>query len=274
MSRHSGQSHPHTVEGVDPHLNVQVFRPEHDAGLPPVLLIHGFSSSIELNWVNTGWVRELQRAGRWAIAMDLPGHGSSEAPADMDSYSPGKIRADLLQAVTDAGARPIQDGDRSSGLDVVGYSLGGRIGWEIAGTQRGLVRRVVLGGPSHNDPLAEFDVVAAQQYLADGTPIADASTAALLKMAQLVPSNNIFAFLTLIEAAKVEPFDPTDAVPHQDILLVAGAEDPRSASLDMLASLVNGAGGHAETVLVPGRNHTNTTTSRAFKDAALEFLAR
>ncbi|MFJ3956991.1 alpha/beta fold hydrolase [Arthrobacter sp. NPDC090010] len=274
MPRHSGQSPTHTVEGSDPQLNVEVFRGEYDAGLPPVLLIHGFSSSIDLNWVQSGWTRDLLKAGRWAIAVDLPGHGRSDAPADMDSYSPGKIRADLLQAVTDAGARPLQEGDTASGLDVVGYSLGGRIGWEIAGTQRGLVRRAVLGGPSHNDPLAEFDVVAAQQHLADGTPIADQSTAALLKMAQLVPSNNIFAFLTLIEAAKVEPFDPTDAVPHQDILLVAGADDPRAASLPTLAGLVKQAGGRSETLLIPGRNHTNTVTSRAFKEAALEFLAR
>ncbi|QTF71939.1 MULTISPECIES: alpha/beta fold hydrolase [Arthrobacter] len=274
MTRHAGQNQPHTVEGRDPGLNVEVFRGDTDAGLPPILLVHGFSSSIDLNWVQSGWIRDLLKAGRWAIAVDLPGHGRSEAPADMDSYSPGKIRADLLQAVTDVGARPLRDGDPGSGLDVIGYSLGGRIGWEIAGTQRGLVRRAVLGGPSHNDPLAEFDVVAAQRHLADGTPIADASTAALLTMAQLVPSNNIFAFLQLIEAAKVEPFDPEDAVPHQDVLLAAGSEDPRAASLPTLAALVEEAGGHAETLLIPGRNHTNTVTSRVFKEAALEFLAR
>ena len=35
-----------------------------------------------------------------------------------------------------------------------------------------------------------------------------------LNMAQLVPSNDIFALLALIQAIKMEPFDPTDAVPQ------------------------------------------------------------
>ena len=33
-------------------------------------------------------------------------------------------------------------------------------------------------------------------------------------MAQLLPSNNIFALLSLVEAIKDEPFDPAEAVPQ------------------------------------------------------------
>jgi pimeloyl-ACP methyl ester carboxylesterase len=271
--RHTGEQHSHTVEGTDPQLYVGVHDPAVDAGLRPVLLLHGFSSSSKLNWEDTGWVAALLDAGRRVITVDLPGHGRSGAPEDMDSYSPSRIRADLLQVAFDAGVRPLQDGDPSSGLDIVGYSLGSRLAWEFGATQPEIVHRLVLGGPNVADPLAAFDLVAAQDYLADGTPIADESTARLLKMALLLPSNNIFALLSLVEAIKAEPYDPAEAVPHVPMLLVAGDKDERAASLPQLAGLARNAGAMVEEVMLPGRNHTNAVTSRAFKQAAITFLA-
>lgn len=270
--RHTGEQHSHTVEGTDPQLYVAVHEPKTDAGLRPILLIHGFSSSSKLNWEDTGWLAALLEAGRRVITVDLPGHGRSGAPEDMDSYSPSRMRADLLQIAFDAGVRPVQAGDPSSGLDVIGYSLGSRLAWEFGATQPEIVHRLVLGGPNMADPLADFDLVAAQHYLADGTPIADESTAGLLKMAQALPSNNIFALLSLVEAIKTEPYDPAEAVPHMPMLLVAGENDERAASLPQLAELAAKAGSLAEQLILPGRNHTNAVTSRAFKQAAIGFL--
>ncbi|MGG5171615.1 alpha/beta fold hydrolase [Pseudarthrobacter sp. J1738] len=270
--RHSGAEMRHTVEGTDPGLFVEVHRPEQVSALPPVLLIHGFASSARLNWQDTGWLNALLKAGRTVITVDLPGHGQSTAPEDMDSYAPSRIRADLLQIAYDAGARPVREGDASSGLDIIGYSFGARLAWELGATQRGLVRRMVLGGPARHDPLAAFDLRAAQQYLADGTPITDASTASLLKMAQLLPSNNIFALLTLVEAVKVEPFDPAEAAPSMPVLLIAGDQDERADTIPELISLL--PGGTAQQVIIPGRTHFNAITSRMFKDAAIEFLAK
>jgi pimeloyl-ACP methyl ester carboxylesterase len=271
--RHTGELHSHTVEGTDPQLYVEVHEPQNDAGLRPVLLLHGFSSSSKLNWEDTGWLAVLLEAGRRVITVDLPGHGRSGAPEDMDSYAPSRIRADLLQIAFDAGARPLRDGDPTSGLDVIGYSLGSRLAWEFGATQHELVHRMVLGGPNTADPLAEFDLVAAQRYLADGTPIADESTAGLLKMAQLLPSNNIFSLLSLVEAIKGEPFDPAEAVPRLPMLLVAGDQDERAASLPELAALGTKAGAMVEQLVLPGRTHTNAVTSRAFKQGAISFLA-
>jgi pimeloyl-ACP methyl ester carboxylesterase len=271
--RHTGEQHSHTVEGTDPQLYVAVHEPKNDAGLRPVLLIHGFSSSSKLNWEDTGWLSALLAAGRRVITVDLPGHGRSGAPEDMDSYSPSRIRADLLQVAFDAGARPLEPGNPTSGLDVIGYSLGSRLAWEFGATQPELVHKLVLGGPNMADPLADFDLIAAQHYLADGTPIADESTAGLLRMAQALPSNNIFALLSLIEAIKTEPYDPSEAVPHMPMLLIAGEIDERAASMPQLAELAAKAGSTAEQLILPGRNHTNAVTSRAFKQAAIQFLA-
>ena len=271
--RHTLEQHSHTVEGTDPQLHVGVHEPAADAGLRPVLLLHGFSSSAKLNWEDTGWLGALLEAGRRVITVDLPGHGRSGAPEDLDSYSPSRIRADLLQVAFDSGVRPLHEGDPASGLDLVGYSLGSRLAWEFGATQPELVHRLVLGGLNMADPLADFDLVAAQRFLADGTPIADGSTARLLKMAQLLPSNNIFSLLSLVEAIKAEPFDPAEAVPRMPMLLVAGDKDERAGSLPQLAALGAKAGAPVEQLLLPGRNHTNAITSRAFKQAAISFLA-
>ena len=270
--RHTGEQHSHTVEGTDPQLYVEVHEPQNDAGLRPVLLLHGFSSSSKLNWEDSGWLTALLDAGRRVITVDLPGHGRSGAPEDMDSYSPSRIRADLLQIAFDAGVRPLRDGDPSSGLDLIGYSLGSRLAWEFGATQHELVHRLVLGGPNTADPLADFDLMAAQDYLADGTPIADESTAGLLKMAMLLPSNNIFALLSLIEAIKTEPYDPAEAVPPMPMLLVAGEKDERAATMPDLAALGAKAGSMVEQLVLPGRNHTNAITSRVFKQGAISFL--
>lgn len=265
MGRHSD----HLVEGTNPGLNVAVHEPVTASALRPVLLLHGFASSARLNWQDSGWVRALTDAGRKVITMDLPGHGASAAPEEMDAYSPSRIRADLLQVLLDAHVRPLTEDRQDSGVDIIGYSLGSRLAWEFGATQPELVHRMVLGGPGSGDPLAAFDLAAAQRFLADGTPIADESTNNLLRMARLVPTNDVFALLTMVEAIKREPFVPADAVPHMPLLLVAGEEDERAQTLPELAEL----SGNAEIVWLPGRTHTNAVTSRTFKSAAIDFLA-
>ncbi|MCC3277587.1 alpha/beta hydrolase [Arthrobacter sp. zg-Y40] len=238
------------------------------AGLRPVLLLHGFASSSQLNWHDAGWVSALVAAGRRVITVDLPGHGASAAPADLDSYRPSRIRADLLQVAQDAGVRPLAGGDPASGLDVVGYSLGSRLAWEFGATQPELVHRMVLGGPGSADPLAEFDLDAAREAAAGGAPVADPRTAELLRMAQLVPGNNLAALFRMVEAIKEEPFTPEAAVPGMPLLLVAGDRDDLAATAPELAAL----SGRAELLALPARTHANAVTSRAFKSAALDFL--
>ena len=43
----------------------------------PIVLVHGFASTKEVNWVQPGWVATLTRAGRRVIALDNRGHGAS-----------------------------------------------------------------------------------------------------------------------------------------------------------------------------------------------------
>lgn len=263
-----GRHRDHLVEGIDPHLFVEEHGPTQESASRPVLLLHGFASSTKLNWQDTGWIRALTEAGRRVITVDLPGHGNSASPEERDAYAPSRIRADLLQLLQDSHVIPLDDAAPGSGVDIIGYSLGSRLAWEFGATQPELVHRMVLGGPGSADPLADFDLSAAQRHLTDGTPVDDASTADLLRMARLVPSHDVFALLTMVEAINGEPFTAAEAVPQMPLLLVAGENDDRALTLPDLAAL----SGRAETLWLPGRTHTNAITSRAFKKAAIDFL--
>ncbi|MGP5227580.1 alpha/beta fold hydrolase [Arthrobacter rhombi] len=265
----------HRVEGTENSLTVRIFSAGDDSGARPVLLIHGFASSTELNWVATGWITALNDAGRKVIAVDLPGHGLSPAPDDLDAYTPSRIRAEILQILQDQHVRPLAEEDPASGVDVLGYSLGSRLGWEFAGTQPQLVHRLVLGGPARNDPLSDFDLDAAREHLSGGPEIEDPTTAELVRMAQLVPTNNMFSMLSLIEAIKSEPFDPSEAVPSMPVLLVAGERDELAATLPQLVELARkhqGAEADVRELLLPVRTHANAVTSRAYKQGAVEFI--
>jgi hypothetical protein len=57
------------------------------------------------------------------------------------------------------------------------------------------------------------------------------------------------------------------------MLLVAGEKDDRAASIPDLAALGAKSGAMVEQLTLPGRNHTNAVTSRAFKQGAISFLA-
>ncbi|OMH37150.1 hypothetical protein BGP79_12900 [Tersicoccus sp. Bi-70] len=259
------------VEGVDAGLHVERFAPEEGEALdaPPVLLIHGFASSAEMNWVRPGWVRELTRGGRTVLTVDLPGHGRSAA-STVEACLPSRIRADLLQILAQEGVTPI--GPDGGGADLVGYSFGARLAWELAAAQPELVRRVVLGGAAADDRFVELDLADARANLESGADITHDETRMFVSMAQAA-GNPMDPILAFISAAQQEPYHPESMVPRQPVLLAAGENDELAAGMDRLLSLLEDAGGTPESLRIPGRDHLSTVTSRAFKDAALAFLA-
>ncbi|WP_434993893.1 alpha/beta fold hydrolase [Arthrobacter sp. Ld5] len=259
----------HAVEGVDPRLSITRSNAADPLDLPPVLLLHGFGSSSRQNWVDTGWVRHLNDAGRNVVMVDLPAHGDSGAPADAGAYAPSRMRADILQALFDERVLPLRSDLPGSGVDVIAYSLGSRLAWEFGATQPELVRRMVLGGPGTADPLASFDLAGAELYLAGGPASEDPVTADLLRMAQAGPHNDLPSLLAMVSAIKTEPFDPQQAVPKMPLLLVAGDRDEYAEGISDLQAWAP----DARVTTLPGRDHANAITSRLFKEAAVAFLA-
>lgn len=227
---------------------------------PVVLAVHGFASSAYANWIATGWVRELDRAGYRVLALDQRGHGSSGKPHDPAAYSMELLVEDV---------RTVLDTYLIDEAVYVGYSLGARVGWHAAVGGTSAITRAVLGGIPDGDPLTRFRVDEAKAFLAGGEPVADRLTQAYLAMADGIPGNDLAALVALVEGMRGgEQPDPADP-PQQPVLFAAGGEDPILAASERLAA----AAPRGEFFLIPGRNHFNAPTAGSFRTRALAFLA-
>src|SRR3569623_1827388 len=80
----------------------------------PILLIHGFASSGNINWENTGWVDALQKAGWAPISIDNRGHGASRKLYDPKLYFAPDMADDAARLLDLLGHRS---------LPVMGYSM-------------------------------------------------------------------------------------------------------------------------------------------------------
>ncbi|MCS5736344.1 alpha/beta fold hydrolase [Herbiconiux daphne] len=232
-----------------------------DASAVPVLLVHGFASNRDGNWLRAGWARPLTDAGYHGVAVDLRGHGESDRPRSIAAYGPGRLQADLL-AVLDALAVP--------SAHVLGYSLGARLAWELAVAHPARVRSLVVGGLPVAGSFAGYDVAQARAAVERAIETEDAATARYLAMMTAMPGNDPRALLRLAEAARRRAFRPLAPMPGQPTLIVAGTDDDLAADSEALAAAVP----HAEFVPLPGRNHLDAITSRVFKTAVVEFLDR
>src|ERR1700728_5402653 len=83
----------------------------------PIVLVHGFASNKEVNWVLPSWMTTLTGAGRRAIALDNRGHGASTKLYDPAAYR-SAIMADDIRALLDHLGLPR--------ADVMGYWMGAR----------------------------------------------------------------------------------------------------------------------------------------------------
>lgn len=228
-------------------------------GDPVVLAVHGFASSALGNWHAAGWTRDLTRSGFQVIALDQRGHGASDKPEDPAAYSVAALVADAL-AVLDA-----YNVDEAAYL---GYSLGSRVGWHAANELPHRISRAVLGGLPHGNPLNNFRVDEARQYIADGIRTGDQLTDSYLQMAEGVAGNNLNALVSLVEGTRSGPHPDPANPPGQPILFATGADDPIVAESQGLAA----ATPNGRFLTIAGRHHLNAPTARQFRDAAVAFL--
>lgn len=228
---------------------------------PAVLAVHGFASSTKDNWVNTGWVRELLRAGFRVVGVDQRGHGASDKPHDPDQYSMAGLTADLVSVL---------DTYLLDAVGYLGYSLGGRVGWQLMATSPEHVEFGVLGGIPDGLPLRRLDLTQAHAYLADGTPIVDDTTRKYITLAERLPSNDIRALLALAEGMRRhDEISPRGAMPQQPTLVATGTLDAiLQDSRELAGHLPSGS-----FIEIPGRNHVNAPGSRDFRFAGTSFLA-
>jgi pimeloyl-ACP methyl ester carboxylesterase len=233
-----------------------------DEDAPTVLCVHGFASSCRDNWVNTGWVRDLTRAGYRVLGVDQRGHGASDKPHEPEAYGMGALTADLVAVL---------DTYLVDSVRYAGYSLGARVGWQFAVTAPEHVERAVLGGIPDGRPLARLQIDQARAYAEHGTPVEDQVTRNYVTLAERVHGNDLRALVALAEGMRYGDADPDPAhAPQQEVLFATGSED---AILERSRALAD-ATPRGEFVELPGRHHFNAPGSRVFRQAAVEFFAR
>ena len=233
-----------------------------DDALPTVVVVHGFASNTKDNWVSTGWVRDLLRAGFRVLGLDQRGHGASDKPHRGRDYDLSQLAGDV-EVVLDTY---LVDTAR-----YVGYSLGARVGWEVLQDFSDRITRGVLGGVPDGIPLARLDIEQVRALVTDGTPVTDPVTQNYIALTERVPGNDVRALLAIAEglrgSGRVDP-DPAHA-PSQPVLFATGSLDAIIEGSRALAA----ASPHGRFVEIPDRHHFNAPGSRVFRQAAIEFLA-
>src|SRR5882757_3536788 len=103
----------------------------------PILLVHGFASTKNVNWVYPAWVSELKKNGRRVIALDNRGHGDSAKLYDPALYEIETMAGDVTA---------LMDHLEIERADIMGYSLGSRMTAMLALSHPQRLRLAILGG--------------------------------------------------------------------------------------------------------------------------------
>lgn len=196
-----------------------------------LLLLHGFISDAQQNWVDTGIARALVDAGFRVIAPDLRGHGASAAPDGAASYPPDALAMDQLALIRHLGL-----GD----FDLVGYSLGARTSMRML-VRGAKPRRVVLGGMGDSGITAvaarrEFFRNAIEKGEASSNPLAGKFIRARMNALGLKPGP-----LLHVLDQQVDTLPAILATIKVPMLVVSGRDDSDNGSAEALAALLPNA---------------------------------
>ncbi len=228
----------------------------------PIVLVHGFASNKEVNWVAPGWIATLTGAGRRAIALDNRGHGASTKLYDPAAYH-SRLMAEDVRALLDH-----LDLRRA---DLMGYSMGARITAYLALAHPARVRSAVFGGLG----IRLVDGVGLPEELAQGleasslAAVTDPTARTFRSFAEQTKSDLPALAACLrgsrqtLSRAEVERI----AVP---LLVAVGSKDAIAGSPQELAALIPGA----RALTIPNRDHMLAVGDKAFKAGVLEFLAQ
>jgi pimeloyl-ACP methyl ester carboxylesterase len=228
----------------------------------PVLCIHGFASSAKVNWIDTGWVESLTEAGYQAVVLDNRGHGQSDKPYDPEQYYPTDMAKDAVALLDHLGI------DKSA---VLGYSMGARIAAFMAFEHEERVATAIFGGMGLN----------LINGLSDGNDIiAGLRAPALSDLTHPTARQfRIFADHTKADKKALAACMETSRQPmaradvrriNVPVLVAVGEVDTMAGAPEPLAELLP----NGEAFVIPKRDHMRATGDKAFKAAALEFLAR
>jgi pimeloyl-ACP methyl ester carboxylesterase len=227
----------------------------------PILLIHGFASTKEVNWVGPGWVDTLTKAGRRVVALDNRGHGESGKPLDPSAYYAQTMAED---------ARRLLDHLGIARADVMGYSMGARIAAFLTLAHPERVRGVVLGGLGMGlvDGTGPWEpIVAALE--APSIDDVQHQTGRMFRRFAEQTGGDLKALAACMRASR-QKMSPEDVERIDRPALVAvGTRDVIAGSPTDLAHLLP----NGRALPIPHRDHMLAVGDKVFKQGVLQFLA-
>jgi pimeloyl-ACP methyl ester carboxylesterase len=228
----------------------------------PIVLIHGFASTKEVNWVYPGWVSTLTGAGRRVIALDNRGHGQSGKLYLPDLYDT-RLMADDVAALLDHLGIPR--------ADVMGYSMGARITAFLAATRPDRVRSAILGGLGIHlvDGVGLPASIAAALEAPSLADVTDRQGRTFRAFAEQTRSD-LKALAACIRGSRQTLTEAEARAIAVPVLIAVGTNDEVSGSGAALAALIP----HSEHLEIPGRDHMLAVGDKAFKAGVVDFLKR
>ena len=228
----------------------------------PIVLVHGFASTMNVNWVYPTWVSELRKAGRRVIAFDNRGHGGSSKLYDPAQYSIAAMAGDVVA---------LMDHLAIARADVMGYSLGARMAAWLALHAPERLRAAIFGGIGmamiEGGGPGENVVAALEAASLDAVtdPVgrtfrafADQTRSDRLALAACLRGSR--GLMSRADVARI-------ALP---VLIAVGTTDEIAGSAHALGALIAGS----EVLDIPNRDHMRAVGDKVYKAGVADFLSR
>ena len=216
---------------------------------PPLVLQHGLTSSLK-NWSAYGFVDGLKDDYR-LIMIDARGHGESDKPHNAEAYDMKTMANDVVTVLDDL------DIDKAHYL---GYSMGGRMGFNLANHFSDRVLSFILGGM---EPYT-LELWQSDQFVASLRQGIEAHVAHLEQMSGPIDAdrkarllaNDPEALIGAMAGLRASP-GTEDVLPSMDtpFLLYVGEDDTFYPGVKRCAELIP----NVTFVLFPGLDHQATS---------------
>ncbi|ALN73210.1 alpha/beta fold hydrolase [Aureimonas sp. AU20] len=236
------------------------FIDEGDRDAPAIFLVHGFASSLRVNWVDPGWVKALTDAGYRAVAFDHRGHGQSDKPREGSAYTPEALASDVL-ALADHLKIPT--------AALFGYSMGARVSAFAGLRYPDRFPLLVFGGLGSGlvDGVGDWDPIA-EALLAPSLDDVSHERGRMFRAFADRTRSDRLALAACIETSRKELTADEVRQLRQPVLIGVGTKDDIAGSPEALAALLP----EGVAFDIPGRDHMLAVGDRLFKAKVLEFL--
>ena len=226
----------------------------------PIILVHGFASNRNVNWVQPGWVATLTRAGRRVIALDNRGHGESTKLYDPADYHTDRMAEDV---------RALMDHLGIERADVMGYSMGARITAFLARKHPARARSAILGGLGIHlvDGVGLPESIAEALEAPSLADVSDPQGRTFRAFAEQTKGDRK-ALAACIRGSRQTLTRAEAASTRTSMLIAVGTKDPIAGSAHALAELIPGS----QALDIPGRDHMLAVGDKVFKAGVLTFL--